>query len=217
MQLEISSMPRTKIPHNIINSVLIEAGYRCAVPTCRNILAIDMHHIIEVKDGGPNEPSHLLALCPTCHALYTRGTIPKEAINAWKTMLVTLSHAFDQESISNLLFLHVTEKQFHANLSKFKTNVDEVMTRHLNGQPVGKEKAQNLLIEMNMLIVSGDGVLKFSHLIASGLAQYNVVVIEATNILYHVELTQKGRQIVNSWFSGNRQNVQEALGSVPAN
>src|SRR5690349_13496502 len=77
------------------NSVLIEAGYRCAVPTCRNILAIDMHHIIEVKDGGPNEPSNLLALCPTCHALYTRGTIPKEAINAWKTMLVTLSHAFD--------------------------------------------------------------------------------------------------------------------------
>src|SRR5438045_571534 len=99
-------MTRTKIPSSIVRDVLTEAGYRCAVPTCRNILALDMHHIVEVKDKGPNEQSNLLALCPTCHALYTRGMIPQEAIYAWKTMLVALNHAFDRESISNLLFLH---------------------------------------------------------------------------------------------------------------
>src|SRR5450759_1684073 len=105
-------MPRTTIPRDIVTSVLIEAGYRCAVPTCRNILAIDLHHIVEVKDGGPNESANLLALCPTCHALYTRGTISKEAIDAWKTMLVALNHAFDKETISNLLFLNRTDKVF---------------------------------------------------------------------------------------------------------
>ena len=32
--------------------VLTEAGYRCAVPTCRGILALDLHHIWEVVAGG---------------------------------------------------------------------------------------------------------------------------------------------------------------------
>src|SRR2546423_5255005 len=99
---------RTPIEANLKREVLAEAGYRCAVPTCRTILAIDLHHIIEVEAGGPNELSNLLALCPTCHALYTRGTISRDAINVWKTILVALNHAFDKESISNLLFLKKT-------------------------------------------------------------------------------------------------------------
>jgi len=104
-------MPRTKLPQDVKIQVLTEAGYRCAVPTCRTILALDLHHIVEVKDGGPNEASNLIVLCPTCHALYTRGNISREAINTWKMMLITLNHAFDQESISNLLFLYHTFTQ----------------------------------------------------------------------------------------------------------
>ena len=99
---------RTPIPATLRREVLAEAGYRCAVPTCRTILAIDLHHIIEVREGGGSEQSNLLALCPTCHALYTRGTISRDAVNVWKTILVALNHAFDKESISNLLFLKQT-------------------------------------------------------------------------------------------------------------
>jgi hypothetical protein len=123
---EIKIAMRKPIPASLKRDVLAEAGYRCAVPTCRTILAIDLHHIIEVQEGGENELSNLLALCPTCHALYTRGTISHDAINVWKTIIVALNHAFDKESISNLLFLK-------------KTLTNEVA-------------------------VSGDGVLKFSHL-----------------------------------------------------
>ena len=42
---------RDKLPVNTRVMVLAEAGYRCAVPTCRNILALDMHHIWEVSGG----------------------------------------------------------------------------------------------------------------------------------------------------------------------
>ena len=38
--------------------VLTEAGYRCAVPTCREILLLDMHHIWEVAEGGGDEESN---------------------------------------------------------------------------------------------------------------------------------------------------------------
>ncbi len=210
-------MPRTKIPHNVVNSVLIEAGYRCAVPTCRNILAIDMHHIVEVKDGGPNEPSNLLALCPTCHALYTRGTIPKEAINAWKTMLVALNHAFDQESISNLLFLHILGQESENRVSRIRNDEEKFKSHERDGQIVELISYDGAISDLNLLLISGDGVLKFSHLISSGLAFFYVAVELGATILYSVQLTQKGMQIIDAWFSGNRQNVQEALNYLPSN
>jgi hypothetical protein len=92
--------------------VLTEAGYRCAVPTCRQILAMDLHHIWEVSVGGSDEPSNLIALCPTCHALYHRGTISQESIFAYKSMLVAISGAFDLEAVDRLLFLRMCPKDY---------------------------------------------------------------------------------------------------------
>lgn len=97
---------RKSIPDEVKRQVLIEAGYRCGVPTCRNILAIDLHHMVQVSDDGKDEPANLLALCPTCHALYHRGNFSKEAIYAWKQVLVSLSFAFDHATIDLMLFLH---------------------------------------------------------------------------------------------------------------
>lgn len=80
------------------DAVLREAGYRCAVPTCHTILAMDIHHIVEVSKGGGNELSNLLALCPTCHALYHRGEITQESIRHWKTRLITLNQVVDVQA-----------------------------------------------------------------------------------------------------------------------
>jgi hypothetical protein len=75
--------------------------------------------------------------------------------------------------------------------------------------------------DFNILLVSGDGVLKFSHLIASGLATFQLVTSEKNvanfDFRYMVSLTQKGKQIVDAWFSGNRQMVEEALNALPSN
>ncbi len=92
--------------------VLTEAGYRCAVPTCRGILALDMHHIWEVTYGGGDDPSNLVALCPTCHALYHRGTISSDSVYLYKAMLVAISRAFDLEAIDKLLFLSACSPDF---------------------------------------------------------------------------------------------------------
>jgi hypothetical protein len=85
--------------------VLIEAGYRCAVPTCRTLLIVDLHHIVPVRSGGANTAGNLIALCPTCHGLFERNKIPADAIRAWKAVLVSLSAAFDRTTIDDLLFL----------------------------------------------------------------------------------------------------------------
>lgn len=171
------SQDRKKLKNSVKIEVLTEAGYRCAVPTCRNILALDIHHIVEVSEGGNDEASNLIALCPTCHALYHRGTISKESIFLWKGILVSLSQAFDKDTIDNLIFLHK---------SGFK-----------------------------ILAVSGDGVLKFSRLIASDLASFQIHA-KSNNpsfpaFFYRVELTARGRSLVEAWMSGNREAVQQVL------
>lgn len=128
---KVKPRERQKLPLKTVTLVLTEVGYRCAVPTCRGILALDMHHLWEVSGGGGDEPANLIALCPTCHALYHRGTISQESIYAYKAMLVAIGRAFDVEAIDSLFFLSMLPKDY--------------------------------------LVLSGDGVLHFSRLIAAGL------------------------------------------------
>lgn len=82
---------RTDIPKKDRHAILREAGYCCAVPICGTTLAIDLHHIWEVKNGGGNELSNLIALCPTHHALYHRGHITAESVAEWKQRLITIN------------------------------------------------------------------------------------------------------------------------------
>jgi HNH endonuclease len=103
---------RKNLPLKTKVIVLTECGYRCAVPTCREVLALDMHHIEEVSAGGSDDPSNLIALCPTHHALYHRGTIKQESIYVWKSMLVAITRAFDLEAIDRLLFLEPLTTDF---------------------------------------------------------------------------------------------------------
>ena len=138
-----------------------------------------MHHMFEVNAGGGDDPSNLIALCPTCHALYHRGTISAESIYAWKSMLVAISRAFDLEAIDRLLFLAGCTTDF--------------------------------------LIVSGDGVLHFDRLIAAGLASAEPKTNNNFQIVtYSVNITEKGKQLISGWKSGDRAKLAAALGSAAA-
>jgi len=166
---------RDKLPLRTRVVVLTESGYRCAVPTCRGILALDMHHIWEVSAGGSDDSANLIALCPTCHALYHRGTIQQESIYVYKAMLTAITRAFDLEGIDRLLFLESCAPDF--------------------------------------LVVTGDGLLHFGRLIAAGLASSE---LKANNnwqiVTYAVNISEKGRQIVEAWKAGDRARLRQVLG-----
>jgi hypothetical protein len=168
---------RKNLPLKTQVIVLTESGYRCAVPNCRAILALDMHHIWEVSAGGSNDPSNLIALCPTCHGLYHRGTIKADSIYAYKAMLVAITRAFDVEAIDRLLFLESCKKDF--------------------------------------LVVSGDGLLHFSRLIAAGLA---TVEQKSNNnwqiVTYAVNIHDKGRQLIEAWRQGDRTRLRQVMGGI---
>lgn len=171
-------MGRRSVPKPTIIQVLTESGYRCAVPTCRIILAIDIHHMEEVSEGGGDDPTNLLPLCPTCHALFHRGEISRDCIYAWKSMLVSLSSAFDVNTIDDLLFLSTPEA-------------------------------------IKDLFISGDGVLKFSRLIAAGLANFKLNMRNGPLLIYKVSLTQKGELLIKAWKSGKRDEITKILSGEP--
>jgi HNH endonuclease len=101
---------RDKLPLKTRVLVLTECGYRCAVPTCRNILALDMHHIWEVSAGGGDDPSNLIALCPTDHALYHRGNINAESIYIYKAMLVAITQRSTLKRLIDFFFWNPARK-----------------------------------------------------------------------------------------------------------
>lgn len=166
---------RKRLPLSTVTLVLTESGYRCAVPTCRGILALDMHHLWEVAAGGGDESANLIALCPTCHALYHRGTISQESIYAYKSMLVAIGRAFDVEAVDRLLFLSMCPKDY--------------------------------------LVLSGDGVLHFSRLIAAGLVAVEQKANNAWQLVtYAVNISAKGSMLMHAWQQGDRSAIANALG-----
>jgi HNH endonuclease len=172
---KVKPRERQKLPLSTVTLVLTEAGYRCAVPTCRGILALDMHHLWEVSGGGGDDPANLIALCPTCHALYHRGTISQGSIYAYKAMLVAIGRAFDVEAIDRLLFLSMCPKDY--------------------------------------LVLSGDGVLHFSRLIAAGLVAVEQKANNAWQLItYAVNISDKGRMLIHAWQQGDRTAIASALG-----
>jgi hypothetical protein len=75
---------RPSIPEAIKRDILIEAGHRCAIPTCKNSANIDLHHIVPWEKSKEHKAENLIALCPNCHRLAHDGSIDKKSLLKYK-------------------------------------------------------------------------------------------------------------------------------------
>jgi hypothetical protein len=68
-------------------------------------------------------------------------------------------------------------------------------------------------LEKDFLAVSGDGLLHFARLIAAGFVS---VEQKANNnwqiVTYTVNISEKGRQLIEAWKMGDRARLKHALG-----
>ena len=74
-------------------SVLVEAGHRCAIPTCRQT-PVELAHIepwAKVKD---HTFENLIALCPTCHTRFDKGEIDRKSMLRYKANLTILNSRY---------------------------------------------------------------------------------------------------------------------------
>jgi hypothetical protein len=96
---------RPPIAAEIRRRVLVEAGHRCAIPTCRHI-EVDIHHIIPWAQAQAHEYDNLIALCPNCHRRADRGEIDRKALRLYKLNLRFVHDKYSQIEMDMLFELY---------------------------------------------------------------------------------------------------------------
>lgn len=56
------------IPQSIVDQLMVKCGRRCCI--CRRFAPthLQVHHIVEVGEGGSDDPDNLIPACLTCHS-----------------------------------------------------------------------------------------------------------------------------------------------------
>lgn len=96
---------RLTIPAELQRRVLIEAGHRCAIPTCRYI-EVEIHHIVPWEQCHKHVYENLIALCPNCHWRANAGKIDRKSLLIYKANLRFAHDKFSQFEIDVLFELH---------------------------------------------------------------------------------------------------------------
>lgn len=86
---------RPPIPAELKREVLVEAGHRCAIPTCRQV-PVELAHISPWAQRKEHRFDNLIALCPTCHTRYDRGEIDRKSMLVYKHNLSILNSRYGE-------------------------------------------------------------------------------------------------------------------------
>jgi len=168
---------RPKIPAAMQRTIKEEAGYRCAVPTCRDVGPFDFEHINPWAEVQKHEEHNIILLCVRCHARVTRGEIHKDAIKAYKRNLAIISgrySLFEMRVLENyrhpvaqvsgeevtlepegFLFINDHEKLHISGLLKDKlVKLDEIEQPTLKRleKARGEDYVRDLIINVNKLV-----------------------------------------------------------------
>ncbi|MEQ1742656.1 MAG: HNH endonuclease signature motif containing protein [Candidatus Nitrotoga sp.] len=89
-------MSRDTIPAEIKRAVLVEAGHRCAIPTCR-ATTTEIAHIVPWIETQDNSFENLIALCPNCHTRFDqKKEIDRLAVKMYKHNLGILNNRYGE-------------------------------------------------------------------------------------------------------------------------
>lgn len=84
---------RPEIPMGIQREVLVEAGHRCAIPTCRQH-PVQLAHIDDWAKVRKHEAHNIIALCGTCHQRVTAKQIDRLSLLQYKANLSLLNSRY---------------------------------------------------------------------------------------------------------------------------
>lgn len=86
---------RPAIPAALKRAVLIEAGHRCAIPTCK-ATTTEIAHIIPWEKVRNHTFENLIALCPTCHSRFDKGEIDRLSMQQYKANLGVINGRYGE-------------------------------------------------------------------------------------------------------------------------
>lgn len=117
------SSERIPIPAALERALMIEAGYRCAIPTCRTSQPLEIEHIDDYAKVKEHTFENMIVLCRNCHGMKGSGprSLDRKALKQLKANLGHINHRYND-----------TERRI---LEHFARNPDE-KTVMLPGTPV---------------------------------------------------------------------------------
>lgn len=78
---------RPPIPRPLDRAVRVEAGHRCAIPSCRATSGLQVHHIDPWSKVKEHTFHNLILLCSNCHSRVTNKEIDRQAVLQYKANL----------------------------------------------------------------------------------------------------------------------------------
>lgn len=78
---------RPAVPAQLKRDLMEEAGYRCAIQTCKGTDALEMAHIVPWSQVREHSFENMIVLCAVDHHRYDTGRIPRKSIEAFKANL----------------------------------------------------------------------------------------------------------------------------------
>ncbi len=89
-------MQRDTVFAEVKRAVLVEAGHRCAIPTCR-ATTTEIAHIVPWAESQDNSFENLIALCPNCHMRFDqKKEIDRIAVKMYKPNLGILNNRYGE-------------------------------------------------------------------------------------------------------------------------
>ncbi|MGW2146645.1 HNH endonuclease [Nonomuraea bangladeshensis] len=84
---------RPAIPAELERAVMVEAGHRCAIPTCRAVAPLQIDHIDDWAQVQEHRFENLIVLCANCHGLKGEGPrrLDRRSLKQYKANLAVLN------------------------------------------------------------------------------------------------------------------------------
>jgi len=97
-------MSRPSIPIKLKRKLLVEAGHRCSIPTCR-AFTTEIAHIEPWSKVKEHKYENMIVLCPNCHTRFDKGEIDKKSILMYKDNLRFVIEKYSKYEIDILFEL----------------------------------------------------------------------------------------------------------------
>ncbi|MFC7246971.1 HNH endonuclease signature motif containing protein [Catellatospora aurea] len=211
---------RPDIPVPLQREVLVEAGHRCAIPTCRTH-PVEIAHIVPWAKVRVHEMVNLIALCPTCHTRYDRGEIDRKAMQKYKqnlSMINSLYSSLERRVLEHFAIrrdiqiklafpLAMREmlgvEEFNALVRRDFQEQAERIFDVIETQEAANEDEITLAAGNRLLLwqLTRDGYL----LPVPGSA----VFVENIPVLETFKLTDEGKEFLDRWITADYLNLKE--------
>lgn len=87
---------RPEIPRELERALFVEAGYRCAIPTCRAVAPLVIEHIDDWAAVKEHKFENMIVLCANCHGLKGNGPrkLDRKALRQFKINLGVINSRY---------------------------------------------------------------------------------------------------------------------------